>query len=144
MRPTRRRSAPIALPCALLVTCLLAAGCRSEEEKARDAFEAEVMATLDNTPEHLEAEVLQTCEKWRRVDKSEACVEEQARQDQFECWLERGYPKLEHGYKYRLRDRTRDHTTLLKQDHCMELRGWKLIHGRRKQYEHLFGAPKKR
>ena len=126
----------------LLLLPLASPGCRSEEEKAADALEAKVMATLENTPEHLKVEVLRTCDKWRRLDTSEECVEAAARRDQFECWLERGYPKLEHGYQYKLRERTRDRTTLLKQDHCMELRRWKLIKGRRATYEHLYGDPR--
>ncbi|MGI9590333.1 MAG: hypothetical protein ACR2P8_03110 [Myxococcota bacterium] len=138
MRGIRRFPATTLL---LLLLPLASPGCRSEEEKAADALEGKVMATLDNTPEHLKVEVLRTCDKWRRLDRGEECVEADARRDQFECWLERGYPKLEHGYQYKLRPRARDQTTLLKQDHCMELRRWKLIKGRRATYEHLFGAP---
>lgn len=124
----------------LLLMTLLALGCRSEEQKAADALEAQVMTTLENTPEHLRVEILRTCDKWRRIDEARRCIEAEARHDQFECWLEKGYPKLEHGYKYKLRQRTRDSTTLLKQDHCMELRRWRLIQGRRETYEHIFGT----
>ena len=137
MRHTRSR--PLLTVLLLLFLACTALGCRTEEEKAADAFEAKVMATLDNTPDHLRVEVLRTCDKWRRTDESQACTEAEARRDQFECWLERGYPKLEHGYKYKLRQRTRDSTTLLKLDHCLELRGWRLIKSRRENYEHIFG-----
>jgi hypothetical protein len=27
----------------------------------------------------------------------------------------------------------------MKQDHCMELRRWRLIRGRKAEYEHIFG-----
>jgi len=140
MRHTREQpSQALLLPLLLLISLLLA-GCQSEEEKVQSDLEAKVMATLENTPEHLAVEVLRTCDKWRRVDPGRECIEAEARRDQFHCWLARGYPKLEHGYQYKLRQRTRDHTTLLKQDHCMELRRWKLIEGRRKTYDHIFGT----
>ncbi len=139
MRPSR--IGLVLTPLWMLLLALLALSCRSEEEKASDPLRERVMATLENTPEHLAVEVLRTCDKWRRTDKGQECVEADARRDQFECWLERGYPKLEHGFKYRLRKRTRDHTTLMKLDHCMELRRWRLIHGRRATYQHIFGSP---
>ncbi len=124
----------------LLLALLLGFGpsaCLSEQEKADRELEATVRTTLENTPERVAVEVLATCDKWMRLDTS--CIEEEAHRDQFECWLERGYPKLEHGYKYKLRPRTRDSTTLMKLDHCMELRKWRLVVGRKKRYEHIMG-----
>jgi hypothetical protein len=125
----------------LLLPTLLALGCRSEEEKTSDALTEKVMITLENTPEHLAVEVMRTCDKWKRIAEGRPCIEAEARHDQFECWLQRGYPKLEHGYKYKLRQRVRDQTTLLKLDHCMELRRWRLVESRRDTYDHLFGKP---
>jgi hypothetical protein len=135
------RSATLLL---LFLPAILALGCRSEEDRAADAFEEAVMVTLENTPDHLVTEVMRTCDKWKSIAPGRTCVESEVRQDQFECWLERGYPKLEHGYKYKLRQRTRDHTTLLKLDHCMEQRSWRLIKGRKETYAHIFGDPSRR
>jgi len=128
----------------LLLPTFLALSCRSDEEKAADAFEEAVRVTLENTPDHLVAEVMRTCDKWKSIAPGRECVDSEVRQDQFECWLERGYPKLEHGYKYQVRQRTRDHTTLLKLDHCMEQRSWRLIKSRQETYAHLFGVPNSR
>ena len=131
-------------PAILLLFCAcLAAGCLSEEEKAHREFEEKVLKSLEGAPPLVAAEITRSCDKWRRLDGS-PCDEVIVRHDQFECWLERGLPKLEHGYKYQLRPRTRDLTTLLKQDTCMKSRGWRLLQNRRTTYAHIFGESKPR
>ena len=120
---------------AVFAGAMLLSACLSEEERAKREFIEKVETTFENTPPHLVREVQATCDKWQRLNKT--CDEEQVRQDQYECWLARGYPRLLHAYKYRTRQRPRDSATLLKLDHCLELRKWRLVIGRRERYQYL-------
>lgn len=128
------RYGPITAAC----LCLLLVSCLSEEEKAQRALVEKVEKTFENTPPELVTEVQATCDKWHRWDKT--CDEVQVRKDQYECWLERGYPRLLLAYKNHSRHRTRNNTTLLKLDHCMELRRWKLVLGRTEWYKRFNGG----
>jgi hypothetical protein len=117
---------------ALLLVGLLALACSSSEREQQKAEEEEhkarlwrAEASLDAAPKPVREEVLKTCDKWKHIDHP--CVDEEVRKDQLECWLEEGLPALQIGLARRIGPRARNHSVLLRQNLCMEMRRWRKI-----------------
>jgi hypothetical protein len=83
------------------------------------------MITLEAAPERVGDEVLKTCDKWKHIDH--ACVDEEVRAEQLECWLEEGIPALRHALGRKMGPRARDLKVLLMQNLCMEMRRWRKL-----------------
>jgi hypothetical protein len=115
----------------LLLAALLALACGSPEpeeptvEERRQARLRRSEITLEAAPPRVREEVLKTCDKWRHLDHP--CVDEEARTDQLECWLEEGIQSLQHALVLRMGPRARDLKVLLMQNLCMERRRWRKL-----------------
>ena len=116
---------------ALLLVVFLALACGSSEpvqqsaEDERNARLTRAMGTLDAAPAPVREEVLKTCDKWGHFDHP--CVDEDARIDQLECWLQDGLPHLQQVLSRRMGPRARNVSVLLKQNLCMEKRRWRKL-----------------
>lgn len=122
-----------ASPQALVGAALAAGGallfaCGSEGPAAGERgaeFFVAAQASVEKTPDLLRQELLKTCDKWRHLDR--ACVEEEVRRDQLECWVDKGERTFAwvEGRKMGLRARTE--RTLLEMNVCMELKRWRKL-----------------
>jgi len=116
-----------------LAALALLLGCGSEPEPPAAAERepdrlAAALASVEALPEPLREELLETCGKWRHIDRP--CDDEQVRRDQLECWAEKGERIYAWTVARELRPRARYLRTLTEVNTCMELRRWrKLVPG---------------
>lgn len=116
---------------ALLLVAFLALACGSSEPERRTVGEEQTallnraMITLEAAPRPIREQVLKLCDKWRHLDR--ACVAEEVRIDQLECWMEVGIPALQPALGSRFGPRARNSGVLLRQNVCMERRRWRKI-----------------
>ena len=122
------RAFPQALVGAALAVGALLLACGSEPSAAGERgpeFFAAAEASLMKTPDPLRQELLRTCDKWRHLDR--ACVEEEVRRDQLECWVDKGERTFAWLEGREMGPRARTMRTLLDVNVCMELKRWRKL-----------------
>ena len=115
---------------ALVLAAVPHGGCGEKREHAKPGergpeFFASALQNLDHTQDLVRQEVLATCDKWHRLDGT--CDAEQVRQDQLECWIDKGAPLQKFVEARNWRPRQRAQRLVLEVDVCMELRGWRKV-----------------
>ena len=122
------RAFPQALVGAALAVGALLLACGSERPAAGERgpeFFVAAQASVEKTPHPLRQELLRTCDKWRHLDR--ACVEEEVRRDQLECWVDKGEGTFAWVEAREMGPRARAMRTLLDMNVCMELKRWRKI-----------------
>jgi hypothetical protein len=117
-------------PC-LSVVALLALACGPSEpdqlavDEDQQKSAARAMETLSTAPELVRREVLKTCDKWKHIDHP--CDEKKVRREQLDCWLEKGYPEMEHTIARKMRPWAQVNRIMLIHNLCMEMRRWRKL-----------------
>ncbi len=118
------------LAAAGLAAAALLLGCGSERPSVEPAqrgpeFFAAALASVEKVPDPLRRELLETCDKWRHLDRP--CDEERVRRELLECWVDKGERIFAWTETRGLRPRASALRTLLEVNVCMELKRWRKL-----------------